>query len=80
MKRSDLPYFAKTTKNGVDCFLIGGSARATYIRSEVKSCEDVRTGEVVPMLVMMVPLSQFQTVDWDVLLQIAADEASLAGN
>lgn len=76
MKRSDLPYFAVTTdEKGCDIFLIGGRAQATYLDARVENCAEIRTGEAnVPHLVIRLPLSKFERIDWSVLGEITAEE------
>lgn len=72
--RHELPYLARTVEpNGTDHFLIGGNAKAT-LRSEVVDRRDERTGDVVPMLAIHIPVSKFERIAWSILEDIAKAE------
>lgn len=77
MKRSELPYFSRTTdEKGREYYLLGGTAQAIAGKdTEIVRKQNRRTGdEDVPHLVISLPIADFVHVEWATLQEIAETE------
>jgi len=82
MKRSDLPYFTRTSPDDSEreYFLLGGTARGTltYARKVTLKKPDPIRGER-EAVVITIPYSLFEAVEWDTIRRLTEEEAREAG-